>query len=153
MFFKVTLNGEIIDAVTTPLFCVKYDERAGMVLRCKEKDNPQGIILNRTGRYYHVSGWTDFPAEVQGSAGNVEITEIDETSYNTMLAALNDGEVPEDGSLHEPNPEPEIPEVPETTAQKLARELEEARQKIADQEEQINLLTACMLEVSEYIYA
>lgn len=153
MFYKVSLNDAIIDAIETPLSCVRYDERSQMVLRCEERDNPQGIILDRTGRYYHVSAWPEFPAEVDGSAGDVDIAEIDETTYEEMLAALNDGEVPEDGSLHEPDPEPEAPETKETTAQKLSRELADANRKIVEQDKQIDFLTNCLLEMSEIIYA
>lgn len=147
MLYKAQLSDTIIDVFDCLNYC-KYVPRSRAVLRCGAKNAPEGIISERTGRYYHVDGWPEFPDVVQDSGGTIILSEIDQTTYDQMLEALNDGEVPEDGSLHEevddPNDEPETPT--KTTAQKLKEENEELRKRI-------DFLTECLLEMSEAVYA
>lgn len=95
MFYKATLGETIIDAVEE-LACCKYVPRSRCVLRCSEKEDPQGVILDRTGRFYHVAGWAAFPEKVE-TGGEVVLEEISEETYNALVDALNSGE-----PYHEP---------------------------------------------------
>ena len=95
MFYKATLGETILDAVEG-LACCKYVPRSRCVLRCGRKDDPQGVILDRTGRFYHVAGWPAFPDGVQ-TGGEVTVEEISEETYHALVDALNSGE-----PYHEP---------------------------------------------------
>lgn len=90
MCYEAILNETIIDAFQK-LECVKYNKRSRLVLRCSEKDEPEGIISARTGWYYHVDGWPEFPDTVD-SGGTVTLTEIDTDTYNAVIMALDAGE-------------------------------------------------------------
>ena len=140
MYYKVQLDGEIIDALDR-LDCCKYVPRSRSVLRCTAKDSPEGIISARTGRYYHVDGWPGFPADVDSLT--VVLSEIDVDTYDAITAALDDGAYPEDGSLQDTEEESE--ESPKTTAQKLNERIEEL-------ESQNAMLLECLLEMSEIVY-
>lgn len=106
MYYRVMLDGEIIDALES-LNCCKYSYRSRAVLRCGEKNCPEGIISQRTGRYYQVDGWPEFPETVSGSGGTVQLVEIDADTYAALLQALDSGE--------EYVPEVEIEQEPDVT--------------------------------------
>lgn len=96
MYYKITLGENIIDVFTEPEY-VKYSSRAKTVLRQPKAQDAEGIISQRTGRYYHVEGWPEFPEAVTNSGGTVILEEIDETSYRALVQMLDsEGPVPGD---------------------------------------------------------
>lgn len=104
-FHKAMLNGELVDAFET-LDCCKYVSRSRMVLRCSPKDNPEGVISARRGQFYHVEGWPDFPPEVEGSGGTIQLIEVEQEIYDALTDALDTG------NPYEEPAEPEEPEYP-----------------------------------------
>lgn len=102
IYYKVTLDDIPIDALTALDYC-KYSTRSRMVLRCGAGDRPEGIISARTGLYYHVDGWPEFPEDVATqSGGTVVLTEVEPEIYTALVAALDSGSDYED-------PDPEYP--------------------------------------------
>ena len=149
MFYKVILDNAIIDVVKTPLPYCTYFAKINQVIFCSEGDNPQGIALSRTGQYYHVDGWFDFPPEVIDSGGTVQLVEITEQIYNDLETELNkekDSAI-EDSSIYEiiTETDNDEPQQNQTMAQKLRSEIE-------DLKEQNNMLLECILELSEMVY-
>jgi len=91
-YYKVTLDDTVIDALTdAALDYCKYSTRSRMMLRCGADDDPEGIISARTGLYYHVDGWTEFPEAVTNSGGTVTLTEIYEDGYTSIVETLDAG--------------------------------------------------------------
>lgn len=149
MYCKLTMEGAVIDVAVSPLACVRYSPRSGMVLRCGGNEGPNGILSERTGRYYQVEGWPAFPEEAENSAGTVALTEIGETEYLELLAALNDGETPDDSSLYEEqeaDPSSQEEQTPKKTTAQILRE------EIGALREQNDMLMECLLEMSEIVY-
>lgn len=120
-YYKVTLDDTIIDALTE-LDCCKYSPRSRMVLRCGADDNPEGIISTRTGLYYHVDGWAEFPEAVTGSGGTVTLIEIYEDAYESIVAALDAGSQYDDPEDDDPDTGGEA-ETPLTRAELTAKVL------------------------------
>lgn len=105
MFYKVKQNNVIVDALDN-LQCVRVFGAMNIILRCKEKEDPQGVISTNGQYIWHVEGWSEFP-DMTGVDGTVQISEIDEEEYNVIRAALDEGsEIPAD-------PEPEDDQEPE----------------------------------------
>lgn len=99
MFYKVVMEDDIID-IMDGLQCCKYSRRAKMVLRCSERERPEGIISDRLGTIYRVKDWA-VPIDDSHYSGIVEVIPIDEDTYKEISDALDSGDVPMDGSLYE----------------------------------------------------
>ena len=84
-YYTVTLDGSIIDVAKTPVPCCKWTGR--MVELCSEEDSPQGYVSERTGLYYHPTGWPSFPAHI--SVEEVAMTEVSHTVYETEKERLD----------------------------------------------------------------
>lgn len=114
--YAVMKDGKVIDAVEVLSYC-RYHPRSHMVMRCSENDQPEGIISERTGVYYHVDGWLHFPDDAT-SGGTVELKEIDETTYKALVEALDSGDpVPP----VEPENAPENPTIEWLKADKIEK--------------------------------
>lgn len=122
MFYKVLMGEDIID-VLNGLQCCKYNKRSKMVLRCTERESPDGIISERLGRIYCVDDWGT-PSDVTQYDGVVHLVAIDEDTYKEMSESLASGGVPMDGSLYEQVEQEEQVEQKLTAAQVLKNRLE-----------------------------
>lgn len=122
------------------------------MLRCDLRDKPEGVISQRTGEYYQVDTWPLFPVETD-CAGVISIVEIDKEEYDRLTERLNEGAIPDDGSLDEESPEPGEEEVKLTTAQLIMRKIEKLEEDNALLREQNELLTECLLEMSADVYS
>jgi len=141
MLYKVVLNGVVIDVAASPLQVCKYVERSHMVLRCNEDEDPSGYISERTGQYYQVDGWTEFPSGTE-SGGQVTLIEIDTDTYDALIDELNAGE-----EIIDPDDiEPDEPDTPGKTRMQLLEE------QVASLQESNDMLTECILEMSELVY-
>lgn len=108
MFYKVKQNDAIVDALDN-LQCVRLFGGMNIILRCKETEDPQGIISTDGQHIWQVDGWTLFP-DMDGVDGVVRLSEIDEETYRLIRAALDEGsEIPEEPE-QEDDPEPETEE-------------------------------------------
>lgn len=129
MYYKVIFNDAVIDVATSPLECCRYEPRSQMVIGCLYGPEAMGITCERSGKYYQVEGWKEFPPEAKRVAGSVILEETDEATYLQLKNVLDDDSAPGDTSLYDEivaedvPPNPEMPVV-KTTAQILREEIE-----------------------------
>ena len=83
----------------------------------------------------------------------VELISITKEEYDEYIALQESEQIPQivypEPEL-EPTSQPELQPQPEPTIQKMT--IQQMRDKIIEQEEQIQMLTECILELSEVIY-
>lgn len=123
-FYKIIRDSTIIGV------CTEYDFRRWQakhsIIVVSDRDRVEAVDYN--GTIYHDSWMADsghIPYET------ASVTEITEEEYNMLKAQLDDGEIPDDGSLddevivEEPAPDPgETETVKKTTAQILQEQIE-----------------------------
>ena len=130
-FYKIIRDSTIIGV------CTEYDFRRWQakhnIIVVSDRDRVEAVDYN--GTLYHDSWMADsghIPYET------ASVTEITEEEYNMLITQLDDGEIPDDGSLddevivEEPAPDPgETETVRKTTAQLLREQIEAvARQTV-----------------------
>ena len=118
MFYKATLQGEIVDAFDD-LQRVMWSVRSRMLLRCTEQGAAEGIISSNGEHIWHVDGWPEFPADVEGIDATVTLAEIDEAEYRVIRAAIDEGQTIPDPEEDE---EEEVPVEDEETLAFLKRQ-------------------------------
>jgi hypothetical protein len=125
-FYKIIKDGAIVGV------CTEYDFRRWQakhsIIVVSDRDRVEAVDYNDTN--YHDSWMADsgyIPYET------ASVTEITEEEYNMLKARLDDGEIPDDGSLddevivEEPAPDPgETETVRKTTAQLLQEQIDES---------------------------
>lgn len=149
MYYKIIRDGQVVDAGEMWL---RWQHKNRIMLHC-DPSEAQFVMAYDGSAIYRVQWLNPAPAE----AGTYEVVEaaiIDKQEYLDLRAVLDDGEtvpVPEP-VVPEPDlpPEPEIREELPETERKMT--VEEMRQRIKSQDEQITLLTECILEMSGIIY-
>lgn len=147
MFYKVLMDEDIID-VLDGVQCCKYSKRSRMVLRCSEKERPEGIISERLGKIFHVDGWA-VPDNIDLFEGIVSLVEINEDTYNTLLESITSGETPFDGSLYEQDEE--NPEQKLTLAQILKNRVAEVEGENAQLKEDLLNTQMALCELYELV--
>lgn len=140
-YFKVVEDGKVIDVGFTFL---KWNEKRNRFFLCsiEEAQFAQGLHDD----VYHAYWFRKAPAAA-GTYPEHDIVMINDVEFDELKALLDDGEVIEEPDIPAPvQPEPVIPsdEKPMTVA--------EMRQTILAQQEQIDILTECILEMSELVY-
>lgn len=93
MYYKAKLNNEIVDALDE-LQCVYYSPKVKRVLRCGEKETPQGIISSGGDNIWLVDGW-EKPSEATGY-NTITLTEIGQEEYQAIRSALDNNYDPPD---------------------------------------------------------
>lgn len=130
-FYKIIRDSTIIGV------CTEYDFRRWQakhnIIVVSDRDRVEAVDYN--GTLYHDSWMVDsghIPYET------ASVTEITEEEYNMLKAQLDDGEIPDDGSLddevtvEEPAPDPgETETVRKTTAQLLQEQIEAVARQAA----------------------
>lgn len=147
MFYKVLMGEDIIDALDS-LQCCKYSKRSKMILRCSEKERPEGIVSERLGKIYHVDGWA-VPDKIDLFEGVVSLVEINEDTYNTLIESITSGETPFDGSLYEQdenNSEPQL-----TLAQILKNRITEVEDENTQLKEDLLNTQMALCELYELV--
>lgn len=130
-FYKIIRDSTIIGV------CTEYDFRRWQakhnIIVVSDRDRVEAADYN--GTLYHDSWMAD-----SGHIPSVpaSVTEITEEEYNMLKAQLDDGEIPDDGSLddevtvEEPAPDPgETETVRKTTAQLLREQIEAVARQAA----------------------
>lgn len=145
MYYKAKLNNMIVDALDNPQ-CVRFFTQSG-ILRCSEKENPQGIISSDGQHIWHVEGWPSFPTD---SFDTVELVRIGEDEYKKLKAELKEWRelldvdaAPDEEAVHE--------EIAITPAKAMAI-MKELSKTVNDLQEQNDFLCECVLEMSEAVY-
>ena len=138
LYIKITdvQDGTVLaaEALSEPVF-VMWQEKNKIPIRCSEH-KAQGIVSEDGSIIYQLAGKAAMPTAESG----MEAATIDEWEYEEIIERLDP---PEPEPQPDPEPEPE-PDVPMTPAQ--------MRLKIKEQGESIDMLTECILEMSEAVY-
>lgn len=149
MFYKVVMGDDIVDVMDGLQYC-KYSSRAHMVLRCSEKDKPEGVISERLGAIYRVEGWTP-PIDDTVYEGVVDIIPIDEDTYKEIAEALDSGDVPMDSSLYEQAEQDDETEQKLTAAQILQKRLNAVEDENAQLKEDLQKTQDMLKELYEMV--
>jgi len=122
-FYKIIRDSTIIGV------CTEYDFRRWQakhsIIVVSDRDRVEAVDYN--GTLYHDS-WMADSGHIPYTPASV--TEITEEEYNMLKAQLDDGDVPDDGSLDEEEPAAEEPaeeggeEVRKTAAQILKEQID-----------------------------
>lgn len=79
MYYKVLLNGRVIDALDRLSF-VRYQSKHGIMVNCTE-DDAQGIISSDGSHIWHVDGYYLIPSPEYDT---VSLEEIDKYEYEQL---------------------------------------------------------------------
>ncbi len=145
-YYKVIRDGMVTDAGEMFL---RWQEKHKIMLACKPEEAQ--FIQGSNGTILRVA-WLNPAPEEAGTYETVEAALIDRQEYLDLRAVLDDGEtVPEPEPVQpEPTPEPEPgPDVPEGEKPMTVQQM---REKITEQDATIQMLTECLLEMSEVVY-
>ena len=145
VFYKIIRDESVIDA---GFVFLKWNEKRHRMYIC-DVDEGQFVQSFKGDTIYTAEWLKPAPAEA-GTYETVQVVVIDAAEYDELKAYLEDGEdVPVIPVPPEPEPEPE-PEPDDEPEHQMT--VAEMRQHIVEQDEQIALLTECILEMSEVIY-
>ena len=133
MYYKIVSGGVIVDACDG-LSYVRWQEKNHLWLTCDEPD-ADGIISSSGTDIYLLD-----TAEPMEGYSVASVTEITETEYITLREELDAGD-----TIIDPDGESE----PDTPAKTRLSQLEE---QVASLQEVNDMLTECILEMSEIIY-
>ena len=81
---KVLRNGEIIDALNSPVY-VRYQQRNGIIIQCEE-NIAQGVLSSDGSTVYQIEGREQMAGE---SPDTVVIAEISQDEFETIKSALD----------------------------------------------------------------
>lgn len=135
-FYKVVKDNVIVGA------CSEYDFRRWQPKhRIIVASGPDDVeVVDYDGTYYHDDWMAD--------SGNItyetaSVTEITEEEYNSLIDQLDDGTIPDDGSLDEPVVEEPVQEGEEETVRRTAAQV------LQEQIEAVAMQTAGLAGASE----
>lgn len=146
-YFKIIQNGEIVGAGCQFL---KWYPRTRKMALCDLQD-AQGAHDAVSERVYHADWLKNVPREAGITLQEADIALIDAVEYDEIIETLSGGEtipVPEPDPEPQPEPEPE----PEPDPEERPMTVAEMREKIQEQAGQIEMLTECLMEMSELVY-
>ena len=145
VYYKIILHNEIIGVSKRTL---TWGENIHRVVICDIND-AEYVQDEITEKLYHTS-WMKRPPSIAPQPIEANIIIIDAVEYDELYEQLKEDEpipyIPP-APTPEPEPEPEPVEPPETPMT-----IQQMRDKIIEQGQMIDMLTECLLEVSELIY-
>lgn len=140
MYYKIVSGGQIVD-VCAGLTFVRWQKKNSLFLACSTEAEAGGIISSDGSTIYLLEG-----AEQVNDLTYARYAEIDEETYNSLREQLI-----ENGILEDPKADPPITEEENTeTSEPVAKS--EERKLIESLQAQVDMLTECILEMSEYVY-
>ena len=144
-YFKIIQDGNIIGCGAN---FIRWFPRTRRFAIC-DMEQAQGVMDSLTEQLFHTNWLYEIPAEAGITFPEAEVVLIDADEYNDIYEYLSDGEpIP----IPEPEPEPTPPEPEPEPEEQPRMTVQEMREKIAEQEDQIAMLTECLLEMSEIVY-
>lgn len=154
-YYKIIRDGNAVDAGFNFL---RWDTRHHCMMLC-EQDKAQFVQSLDGSTVYRVP-WLNPPPEDAPTFEEANVVIIGRQEYEDLIAVLQDGEVvpePDPDPIpeppQEPEPEPDQEEKPrEMTVQEMRQKIKEQQLLIEDQNEQLAMLTECLLEMSEVVY-
>lgn len=140
MYYKIVSGGQIVD-VCDGLNFVRWQKKNSLFLACSNEAEAGGIISSDGSTIYLLEG-----AEQVNDLAYAHYAEIDEDTYNSLREQLIENGILDDPKEESPSTEEENTETSEPVAKS------EERQLIESLQEQVNMLTECILEMSELVY-
>ena len=134
MYYKYVMDGQIVDA-TDHLAFVRYQERHRLFLHCETEAEADGVLSSDGSTIYLLSG----KAQI-GDLGFVAYSEIEEEEYLRIREELDAGEIIDDD---EPDAD---------TDSGAKTRLQQLEEQVAALQEVNDMLTECLLEMSEIVY-
>ena len=156
MFYKVIFGNMIVDVLERLNF-VRWQKENRIMISCGE-EKAQGILSSDASVIWHLEGLPDFNTE---GYDTVRIAEIEKSEYESLKEQLGIGEVEEipvieteieSDTIEEPTAEPETVILGKSTTQLLI-EVQKLNEKVDELKRENELLSDCLLELSEVIYA
>jgi len=135
MYYKIVSNGTIVDA-SSGLSYVRWQEKNRLWLSCEAQD-ANGILTSNGEAIYLLEG-----AAAMDGYSYAMATEITEAEYLVLREELDAG----DEIVDPDQPDDQEPDTPSKTRLQLL----EAR--VAELQEVNDMLTECLLEMSEIVY-
>lgn len=142
-YYKISQNGAVIGVGCSFL---RWNSKRRKFFYCDidDAERVQDVI---TSQLYHADWLPAAPVDAD-SAEEANVSMITASEYDEFFAMLDGGETIPDDPAPEPGPGPE----PEPDPDEKPMTVQEMREKIAAQEEQLAMLTECILEMSEVVY-
>lgn len=147
IYYKIISGTDVIDA-TDNLVTVRYSTASKSVMRCNEREGPNGIISSDGQYIWHVEGWNEFGDGVKRDT--VKLFEITESEYIQLREKLD-----ESGKVPEPD-NPETPENPDETVMtpvEMRVKIKELTATVDSLQTRNDFLEECLMEISEVVYA
>lgn len=166
MFYKIILDKKIVDA-QEGLRYVRANPRNSVLLSCKpdEIHMANGILSSDDSVIWHLEGLPEFSC---GDYDTVQAVEIEEDEYISLLDKLGQGseiENPNDENNNETEPDNETNENEEITETDSEQEVLERQttievmlkldtltKQVADLKSENEMLSDCLIEMSEIVY-
>lgn len=127
--YKIIYQNMIIDVMNKLKYC-KYVRIANRTLLC-DKTSANCIVSSDGSQVYHIKGTLEVPTNYK----SVEIVEIDKEEYDYLCSLIiqeNPVPVEQDTSLDDPVV---------------------LKQRVHDLQNEVNMLTECILEMSTILYS
>lgn len=143
--YKIIKNNTVIDVQQT-LSYVKYQLKNNLLLSCPQPQ-AQGILSSDNSVVWHLEGLPNFPVSGYDTVSAVEIDAEEYQALHQQLFGDGGGEQPplEEGEEESVRPVPPSIE--------LVEKVTALTDQISALQAQNNMLTDCLLEMSEVVYA
>lgn len=151
MFYKVILNGMVVD-IQTELRYVYWQEANKLMIMCSE-EMANGILSSDGSVIWHVEGFPEFP---EGLCQTVIVEEIEEDEYLRWKERLETVATVTEETTEESPAEDESTEESKSKDYLSIQDMltiQELTDKVAKLEKENELLSECLLEMSEKVYA
>ena len=137
MYYKITSENKIID-VSSGLSFVRFQEKNQMFLACDDESKADGILSSDGNSIYLLEG-----KQQRGEYPFVEYTEITEEKYEELHTRLVENGMIQNTEESNTEESAENDEVEKSKTLKLLEQMQT----------QMDMLTECILEISEALYA
>jgi hypothetical protein len=153
-FYKILADGKVLDVNDVFL---RWQPRHGVMMICSP-EKAQFVCPRDCSAYYHAS-WLNEPSEGAVYDGDIECEEIGETEYKELLEKLDAG-----GTVKNPEPDtgedgsgdtgPGEDNTGDSGGQQKPTvvDMKQLVETCAGLQKQVQMLTDCVLEMSEEVY-
>ncbi len=144
MYYKLVSNGNVVEAINTDEALWIVENPHSYSLYAGLRENAWGVQASGEGSLWHLDGlpvFHDYP-----DVPTVTLQEIGEGEYTALLAELEAGRIIE----AESEPDPDTGEMEEKPEAKTI--IQQLREQITALQETNDMLTECLLEMSEVVY-
>ena len=157
MFYKVILNGMVVDT-QAELRYVCWQEANKLMIMCSE-EMANGIISSDSSVIWHVEGFPEFP---DGLCQTVIVEEIEEDEYLRWKERLESATTGTEETTETEGTTEESPAENATAEESASKAylsiqdiltIQELMNKVEKLEKENELLSECLIEMSEKVYA